>query len=121
MKQSPPDSLLQLRLYIHLLPVFGVPVSLWTLYGPGQTTAPQLERVSRLAVVIGMGWLLATVLLSSGAHSHVSHVATLRFWVGSSLVGSGYFLTNLWLMLQVTQGKTPKLPGLTPLSRRLPK
>ena len=120
MKQASPDFFLRLRLYLNLVPVLGVPASLWTLYGPSQQSAPQLQQASRLAVVLGMGWLLATVLLSSGAHSDFSQVATLRFWVSSSLVGSGYFLTNLWLMLRVAQGKTPKLPGLTQLSRRLP-
>lgn len=121
MKQASPSSLLRLRLYLNLVPVFGVPASLWTLYGTSQQTPPQLKQVSRLAIVLGMGWLLATVLLSSGAHSNFSQLATLRFWVTSSLVGSGYFLTALWLMLQVSQGKTPKLPGFTQLSRRLPK
>lgn len=120
-KSSSPNTFLRLRLYLTLVPVFGVPVSLWTLYGPTPTPEPQLQQLSRLAVVLGMGWLLATVLLSAGAHSEFSQLTTLRFWVSSSLIGSGYFITNLWLMLQITQGKNPKLPGLSQLSRRLPK
>lgn len=122
MKPSSPSSLLRLRLYLNLVPVFGVPMSLWTLYGtrhlsPSQS---QLHQVSRLAVVLGIGWLLATVLLSAGAHSEFSHTATLRLWLINGFVGTGYFVTNLWLMLLISQGKTTKLPGITQLSRRLP-
>ncbi|MEM6254016.1 MAG: hypothetical protein AAF821_13940 [Cyanobacteria bacterium P01_D01_bin.156] len=120
MKPSSPDTLLRLRLYLNLVPVFGVPASLWTLYNNREQIHPQLHQISRLAIVLGMGWLLATVLLSAGAHSHFSQVATLRFWVTSSLVGSGYFATNLWLMLRISQGKAAKLPGFTKFSRRLP-
>lgn len=120
MKPSSPSAIVRLRLYLNLLPIFGVPVSLWTLYGPHRQSQPQLQQVSRLAVVLGMGWLLATVLLSAGAHSELSQVATLRFWLTSGFVGTGYFVTNLWLMLRISQGKTAKLPGITQLSRRLP-
>ena len=110
-KQSSPDYLLRLRLYLNLVPVFGVPISLWTLYGDPKQAAPQLRQISRLAAVLGMGWLLATVLLNAGAHSEFSQIATLRFWIANSLVGSGYFLTNIWLMLRLSQGKPAKLPG----------
>ncbi len=123
MKPSSPNYVLRLRLYINLVPVFGVPAALWTLYGtpkPSQTEGKQLQQVSRLAVVLGMGWLLATVLLSAGAHSEFSQVATLRFWIASSFVGTGYFMTNLWLMLRVSRGHSTKLPGISRLSRRLP-
>ena len=120
MKPSSPNPLLRLRLYLNLVPVFGVPAALWTLYGTHKHAHPQLKQVSRLAVVLGMGWLLATVLLSAGAHSEFSHTATLRFWLASGFVGTGYFVTNLWLMLRLSRGKTTKLPGLTQLSRRLP-
>lgn len=120
MKSSSPDYSLRLRLYLNLVPVLGVPASLWTLYADPNQPCPQLKQVSRSAVVLGMGWLLATVLLSAGAHSHFSQLATLRFWIASSFVGSGYFLTNMWLMLRVSRGRSVKLPGVTPLSRRLP-
>ncbi len=112
--------MLRLRLYLSLIPVLGVAVSLWTLYMESPQPDPQLKQVSRLAVVLGMGWLLATVLLSAGAHSEFSQLATLRFWIVNSFVGSGYFLTNVWLMLRVSQGKSARLPGISRLSRRLP-
>ncbi|WP_326520736.1 hypothetical protein [Leptothoe spongobia] len=120
MKPSSPNSLLRLRLYLNLVPVFGVPASLWTLYASPQQPHTQLKQVSRLAVVLGMGWLLATVLLSAGAHSEFSQVATLRFWLVNGFVGTGYFVTNLWLMLRLSRGKTTRLPGISQLSRRLP-
>ena len=113
MKQSSPNYLLRLRLYLSLMPVLGVPISLWTLYGGAQQAEPQLKQVSLLAVVLGMGWLVATVLLSAGAHSEFSQVATIRFWIANSFVGSGYFLTTLWLMWRLSQGKPAKLPGLS--------
>ena len=122
MKPSSPSSLLRLRHYLNLVPIFGVPASLWTLYGtrnPSQSQ-PQLQQVSRLAVVLGMGWLLATVLLSAGAYSEFSHAATLRLWLINSFVGTGYFVTSLWLMLRISRGKPARLPGITQLSRRLP-
>ncbi len=117
---SSSNALLRLRLYLNLVPVFGVPASLWTLYGTNRQPEPTLKQVSRLAVVLGMGWLLATVLLSAGAHSEFSQAATLRLWLVNGFVGTGYFVANLWLMLRVSRGKTIKLPGLTTLSRRLP-
>lgn len=120
MKPSSLSPVLRLRLYLNLVPVFGVPISLWTLYGTSKRLQPQLKQVSRLAVVLGMSWLLATVLLSAGAHSEFSQAATLRFWLANGFVGTGYFVTNLWLMLRLSRGKTIKLPGLTQLSRRLP-
>ena len=120
MKPSSPNYLLRLRLYLNLIPVLGMPASLWTLYGTASPAHPKLQQVSRLAVVTGMAWLLATVLLSAGAHSEFSQIATLRFWIASSFVGSGYFLTNVWLIWRISKGKSAKLPGLTQLSRRLP-
>lgn len=117
---GPPDYLLRLRLYLNLIPVLGVPASLWTLYADPNPTDPRLRQVSRSAVVLGMGWLLATVLLSAGAHSEFSQLATLRFWIASSFVGTGYFTTNLWLMLRVARNRSIRLPGVTSLSRRLP-
>ena len=119
-KPSSPDYLLRLRLYLNLVPVLGIPASLWTLYADPNRPDLRLKQVSRLAIVLGMGWLLATVLLSAGAHSEFSQMATLRFWVASSFVGSGYFMTNLWLMLRVSRGHSTRLPGITRLSRRLP-
>lgn len=119
MKPSSPSSILRLHLYLNLVPVFGVPASLWTLYGTHKPSQPQLQQVSRLAVVLGMGWLLATVLLSAGAHSEFSHMLTLRLWLINGFVGTGYFVTNLWLMLRISRGKTAKLPRISQLSRRL--
>ena len=117
---DPSDSLLRLRLYLNLIPVLGIPASLWTLYADPNPTDPRLKQVSRSAVMLGMAWLLATVLLSAGAHSEFSQIATLRFWIASSFVGTGYFTTNLWLILRVARGRSIKLPGITALSRRLP-
>ncbi|MEM9165156.1 MAG: hypothetical protein AAGC54_19080 [Cyanobacteria bacterium P01_F01_bin.4] len=117
---TPPklDPLQRLQTFVNLTPIVGILPSLWTIY-IGHEKGP-VRDVSRLAVVLGMSWLVATVLLSVGGSAHVSQVATLRFWLASSFVGSGYFLLNIWLMWRIWKGQSIKLPGITQLSKRLP-
>ena len=76
-----------------------------TLYGDPEQVNPQLKRVSRLAVVLGIGWLLAMVLLSIGAHSELSQVATLRFWIANSFAGSGLFSEHDMVDVATIPGK----------------
>ncbi len=114
-----------MRTYLHLVPVFGVIPSLWTLYGQGPACSEDIgeERVraaSRLSVLIGVGCLSAIALLGAGAGSQASQAASLRFLLASSFVGSGYFLLSLGLMFRVAKGQSIRLPGVSQLSRRLP-
>ena len=122
-------SVQKLRLYLHLVPVFGAVLSLWTLYGEpvGDATdlsnhqqSAALREVSRLSVLMGVSVVSAIALLGAGASMHISHLASLRFLVASTMVGSGYFLVSLGLMFRVATGASVKLPGISQLSRRLP-
>lgn len=114
-----------MRTYLHLVPVFGVIPSLWTLYGQGQTKAEDIDEsavqaASRLSVLIGLSCISAIALLGAGASTQASQMASLRFLIASSFVGSGYFIVSLVLMFRVAKGQSIRLPGVTQLSRRLP-
>lgn len=146
-----PPSLTKLRTYLHLVPVFGTVLSLWTLYGEqnqteqNQTKRNQTEQnwgeldekhlhtaeaphqdahqrlaASKLSVVLGLGCIGAIALLGAGASTQASQMASLRFLIASSLVGSGYFLLSLALMFRVATNQSIRLPGISSLSRRLP-
>lgn len=114
-----------MRIYLHLVPVFGVIPSLWTLYGekPAPTEdigEAAVRSASRLSVLIGLSCISAIALLGAGASTQASQMASLRFLLTSSFVGSGYFIVSLVLMFRVAKGQSIRLPGLTQLSRRLP-
>ncbi|MGB7250645.1 MAG: hypothetical protein WBC73_17050 [Phormidesmis sp.] len=118
----------KLRTYLHLVPVFGIVLSLWTLYGkaPVSVEEPedaladvQIQSVSRLSVLIGVGCISAIALLGLGASSQ-AQATSLRFLLTLSFIGSGYFLLNLILMFRVAKGRSIRLPGISQLSRRLP-
>ena len=119
MSPSDPDysqSLERLKLMVYLVPIFGVVPALWSLVTKGGSK--QEQSVSRLVVTLAVGWLLIYGLLSTG--SHLSPAFTMRFLVTNLLVTTGYFLTNLGLMVRLIQGKKVKLPGISRLSDRLP-
>lgn len=118
-------SLQKMRIYLHLVPVFGIVLSFWTLYGEGKVEREGIEQeqmrtASRLSVVIGLGCISAIALLGAGASTQASQMASLRFLLASSFVGSGYFLLSLALMFRVAKGQSIRLPGISQLSRRLP-
>ena len=127
-------SLKRLRIYLHLVPVFGIVPSLWTLYrgnyagencGEAHRTAEDIEEMqvkaaSRLSVLIGLSCISAIALLGAGATTQASQMASLRFLIASSFVGSGYFLLSVSLMFRVAKGQSVRLPGVSQLSRRLP-
>lgn len=122
-----PPSLIKLRTYLHLVPVFGTVFSLWTLYGERTTqaedsnkeTAQQLAA-SKLSVILGVGCFCAIALLGGAASTQASQAASLRFLLTSSFIGSGYFLLSLALMFRIAADKSIRLPGISQLSRRLP-
>ncbi len=119
---SRPDSdadLQRLRTLINLVPVVGIVPSLWTLYQSDRTGAT-VHNASRMAVVLALGWVSATVLLGAGANLPLSHVATLRLLLANGFVGTSYFLISFWLMWRVWQRKSIRLPLLSTASRRLP-
>ena len=114
-----------MQIYVRLIPVFGVLLSLWTLYGEGDAHGEdreqaQVRAASRLSIIVGLGCISAIALLGAGASTQASQTASLRFLLASSFVGSGYFLLSVGLMFRVAKDQSIRLPGLSQLSRRLP-
>jgi hypothetical protein len=108
----------RLQIFVALIPVVGFLPALWTLYR--QQGSPEVRNASRLAVTLTTGWLLGYLLLGAGAKlSADSPVSALSMLILSSLLTSGYFLTNLWLMLRLWQRKPLRLPGISALGDRL--
>lgn len=110
------DTFERLKLMIYLVPIFGVVpagYSLWTKQGSRQE-----QSVSRLVITLALSWVMVYGLLSAG--SHLAPGLSLRFLISNTLVTTGYTLTNLVLMIRLLQGKSVKLPGFSPISRRLP-
>ena len=105
-----------LRLYLYLIPVIGFVPAAVTLSQRRGT--PQERNLSRLVVTLTLGWLLSYFLLGAGAE--FSESLSLPFLISSSVLTSGYFLVNLWLMVRLWQRKPLRLPGVSQVSDRLP-
>ncbi|NDJ18824.1 hypothetical protein [Myxacorys almedinensis] len=102
------DEMRHIKLFLYLLPVFGFFPAIWTLYRQGGTRPER--TLSRLVIKLSVGWLVAYVLLGFGATSSSSlHLPML---ISASLLTSGYFLVNLWMMVQLWQRKSVGLPGV---------
>jgi hypothetical protein len=117
MKPSDPlesEDLDRIQILIYLIPVLGFFPALWTLYRRQENRSRQ--NASRLAVTLAMGWLVGYGLLGAGAGATDS----LPLLITSSLLTSGYFLTNIWLMVRLWQGQAVRLPGISRLSDRIP-
>lgn len=110
----------RLQIFICLIPVLGFFPALWTLYR--QQGSSERRNASRLAVTLALGWLLGDLLLGMGHQMAIgtSLTSTLSLLILSSLLTSGYFLVNLWLMVRLWQHKSLRLPGISQLSDRLP-
>lgn len=104
------------RLLLYLIPVFGFFPALWTLYR--RKGSKQEQKVSRLAVILALGWLSSYVVLGTGVQTSESFALPLL--VTNGVLTSGYFVVNLWLMTQVMRRKRPWLPVFSKLSDRLP-
>ena len=92
----------RLKLFIYLVPIFGFFPALFSLYR--RQGSRQEQAISRLVVTLAFGWLAAYLLLGMGAET--SEVFSLRLLVTSSLLTTGYFLTNLWLMVRLWRRKS---------------
>jgi hypothetical protein len=71
-----------------------------------------------LVVTLALTWVITYGLLSAG--SHLSPGLSLRLLSTTTLVTTGYTLTNLVLMVRLLRGKSVNVPGFSSLSRRLP-
>lgn len=105
-----------LQLFIYLIPIVGFFPALWTLYRRSGTR--QQRNLSRLVITLALGWLFGYLLLGVGAQTTES--LSLPLLLTSSLLTSGYFLVNIWLMVRLWQRKPLRLPLVSPLSDRLP-
>ncbi len=110
------DDLKRLKMFIYLVPVVGFFPALWTLYR-GRSSREE-RSVSRLVVTLSLVWILSVTLLRTGAES--IDAAALPLLITSTLLTSGYFVANLWLMVRLWQRKRLKLPILSRLGDRLP-
>ncbi len=106
----------RLRLFLYLVPVVGFVPALWGLYR--QQGDRRDQRVRQTAVILGLTWALGSLAGTLGAQ--VLEGPSLPLMVSQSVLTSGYFLTLLWLMVQLGRGKSPWLPGTKSLGDRLP-
>ena len=113
MKRHP--SLISLTLY--LIPIFGTIPAMWTLYCQKGNT--EEKSVSRLSVMLAFSWLIAYSLLGVSGEMTASSVWSVRLLYLDGLITSGYFVSCLVLLIRLWRGKTPKLPGLTPLANQI--
>ncbi len=122
----------RLQLFLYLVPVVGFFPALLSLYrqrdrsGPGsgnpanddQTRDRREQQVSRLAVTLSLAWVMGLSLLATGRSTN--ETPALVAMILSSMLTSGYFLTNFWLMVQLWRRKRLWLPGFSNLGERLP-
>lgn len=100
------DPTRHIKLFLYLLPVFGFFPAIWTLY---HHSGDRQERsLSRLVIKLSVGWLFAYILLGCGATA--SESLQLPLLVTASLMTSGYFLVNVWMMVQLWQRRSVGLP-----------
>uniref|UniRef100_A0A832M5E8 DUF4870 domain-containing protein n=1 Tax=Oscillatoriales cyanobacterium SpSt-402 TaxID=2282168 RepID=A0A832M5E8_9CYAN len=105
-----------LKQFFYLLPVVGFFPALWTLYY--RSGSKQEKDLSRVVVTLTLGWLVAYVLLGTGAE--LSESLSLPLLISSSLVTSSYFVINIWLMMRLWQRKSVRLPLVSKVGDRLP-
>lgn len=114
-------SIKRLLLFIYLIPIFGVVPAIWTL---NRRDSDRKQReVSRVAILVGLVWLLGTFGLTSGvavANTEQSQGIGISLLLFNSLLTSGYFLNNFWLMVRVWRRQSLDLPGLKRITKYLP-
>ncbi|MDY7012613.1 MAG: hypothetical protein SVX43_03250, partial [Cyanobacteriota bacterium] len=90
--------------------------ALWTLWS--KQGDREQQSVSRLAITVALGWLLAYGVLSAGA-AQTSEILRFRLLFLDSLLASGYVLVCLGLMVRLWQRKSVRLPGVSRWTNRL--
>ncbi|EKQ67935.1 hypothetical protein OsccyDRAFT_4234 [Leptolyngbyaceae cyanobacterium JSC-12] len=105
-----------LKQFLYLMPVVGFFPALWTLYYRSGTR--QEKDLSRVVVTLTLGWLTGYILLGTGAE--LADSFSLPLLISSSLLTSGYFLINIWLMVRVWQRKSVRLPLVSQVGDHLP-
>lgn len=105
-----------LSLYLYTIPVVGFFPALWTLYYRRGTQ--QQNDLSRAVVMLTLSWLIVYVLLGISAEN--ADAMAVKLWLANSVVTSGYFVANVWLMVQVWRRKSLRIPFVSQLGDRLP-
>ncbi len=111
-----------LQLFFYLIPVIGFFPALWTLYQRDNAISPPSQeqlKISRLSVTLAGSWLLAYLLLGTGAET--SEFLSLRLLVLNTFLTSGYFLVSLSLMVRLYKRKSVRLPGFSSLANQVDK
>ena len=117
----------RLKLVLYLIPFVGFLPALWSLYhAPARSPAQSPQRdsrsrkegqVSRLAVTSGGVWAVLTILLTTGLLT--GEGAGLETLISASLLTSGYFLVNVWLMIQFLRHQRLYVAGLSEVSETI--
>ena len=103
------------KLFVYVIPVIGVFPSLWTLY---RRQGSLVQRsVSRLAVTLALGWLLAHFLIEAG--SNTTESLRIPLLLTSSVLTTSYFIVCLGLMIRLWKRQPLWLPGVSQVAERL--
>ncbi|NJM66815.1 MAG: hypothetical protein HC851_14705 [Acaryochloris sp. RU_4_1] len=122
-------TLKRLLLFIYLVPVFGVVPAIWTLTRQQSNSRQviadhrQQREVSRVAILVGLVWFLGTLCLTSGIalfQTENTQGMSISWLVLSSLFTSGYFLTNLGLMVRVWRRQSLDIAAINRVTKLLP-
>ncbi len=103
-----------LQQFFYLIPVFGFFPALWMLYR--RRGNREQQALSRLVITLTLGWLLGYILLATGSQS--SEGMKLPLLIASSLLTSGYFLVNIWLMVRLWRRRPPRLLWVSRISEQ---
>lgn len=114
-------TLKRLLLFIYLVPVFGVVPAIWTL---NRRDSDRKQReVSRVAVIVGTAWLLGAFLLTSGvaiSNAENAQGMGISLLLFNTVLTSGYFLNNFWLMVRIWRRQPLNIPGIKYITKYLP-
>jgi hypothetical protein len=102
-----------LKLMLYFMPVFGIIPALWSLNHESSTRAER--NASRMAIKLALTWFASYMLFDVGAQNiDALHLPLL---LTSSLITSGYFVMNLWLVILLWQRKSVDVPFLGQVDR----
>ena len=110
------DALAKLETFLYLTPVIGLIPSIWAVYR--RQRDPRQLKVCRLSIFLAFAWLSTYLSLNVGADLSSASTLGLRLLFLNTLATSGYFTVSLWLMVQLWQQKSLRLPGLSALAER---
>jgi hypothetical protein len=112
-RDRPESEFRNLKLMLYFMPVFGIIPALWSLNREDSTKSER--NASRIAVKLALTWFASYMLFDVSAQNiEALHVPLL---LTSSLITSGYFVMNLWLVILLWQRKSVDVPFLGRVDR----